>query len=168
MKYLVFSDLHGSRRGLDLLRLAVASEKPDVLLCLGDTLFGAFDGDSVAVSNYLSREAPTVIGVRGNCDHLYDERVLGFALPEEQNLVFSGHRLFLRHAPFYADARAGDVMMYGHTHVKSLSKNAGVISLNPGSIGKPRDGAPSYATLDERGVSLKNAETLEMIAYEEF
>ena len=126
-------------------------------LCLGDTLFGAFDGDSVAVSNYLSREAPTVIGVRGNCDHLFDERVLGFALPEEQNLVFSGHRLFLRHAPFYVDAREGDVMMYGHTHVPTLKKADGVTYVNPGSISFPKGGfPPTYAVMDGSRVEIRN------------
>ena len=168
MKYLVFADLHGSAEGLRLLQAAVKTENPDVLLCLGDTLFGAYDGDASAVADYLAHHSPTVIGVRGNCDHIYDERTLGFALPEEQILIFKGHRLLLRHAPFWSDFHSGDVVMYGHTHVKSLSKARGVITLNPGSIGKPRDGSPSYAMIEEAGISLKNASTGALISFEEF
>lgn len=168
MKYLVFSDLHGSLQGLQLLKEAVDFEKPDVLLCLGDVLFGAYDGDARAVASYLSQESPTVIGVRGNCDHLYDEHVLGFALPEENTLVYHGHRLIMRHAPFYVPTNPGDVLLYGHTHVKLLHKDAGAYHLNPGSIGKPRDGSPSYATIEETGIFLKNASTHALISHEEF
>ncbi|MBO6285918.1 MAG: YfcE family phosphodiesterase [Bacilli bacterium] len=163
MKYLVFSDLHGSVAGLELLIAAVKREKPDCLLCLGDTLFGAYDGDSNRCSDYLSHSSTPILGVRGNCDHYYDERVLGFSLPEEQTLYFAGHRMLLRHAPFYSDFKPGDIVMYGHTHVKTLSKSGGVITLNPGSIGKPRDGAPGYAIIDEAGVRLLDARNSSLI-----
>lgn len=168
MKYLVFSDLHGSAEGLKLLRDSVAFEKPDVLLCLGDTLYGSYDCNPSAVATYLSKESPTVFGVLGNCDRPFDERTLGFALPEELTLLFQGHRLIMRHAPFFTKTQPGDVLMYGHTHIKSLHKADGVYNLNPGSIGRPRDGSASYATIEERGIFLKNASTHELVAFEEF
>ena len=163
MTYLVFSDLHGSKRGLAMLDLAIREHKPDVVLCLGDTLYGAYDGDAGKVSAYLSALTTTILGVRGNCDYYYDEQALGFALPEEQTLYFAGHRLYLRHAPFWKDFNPGDVAIYGHTHVKELHKNQGTVFLNPGSIGKPRDGSPSYALIREDGIELRHGETLELL-----
>ena len=74
----------------------------------------------------------------------------------------------MRHAPFWSEFQPGDIAMYGHTHLKTLSKSRGVITLNPGSIGKPRDGEPGYAIIDDNGVSLKNALTLELISFESF
>ena len=53
--------------------------------------------------------------------------------------------------------------MFGHTHMKTLSKSRGVITLNPGSIGKPRDGSYSYAILDESGISLIDAESCALL-----
>ena len=168
MRYLVFSDLHGSRHGLDLLIAAIKREKPDCLLCLGDTLYGAYDDDPGKCADYLSHCPVTILSVRGNCDRYYDEQALGFPLPEEQTLYFNGHRLLLRHAPFYAEFKAGDIAMYGHTHMKTLSKNRGVITLNPGSIGKPRDGSYSYAILDESGISLIDAESAVLLERMEY
>ena len=40
-------------------------------------------------------------------------------------------------------------LLMGHTHYKMQRENCGVVFLNPGSVGQPRDGGwPSYATLD--------------------
>lgn len=160
MKYLVFSDLHGSKKGLDLLEEGIHAFKPDALICLGDTLHGAFDGDVTACSRFFTALEIPVIGVLGNCDWYYDETALGFRLPSERTLNFAGHRVLLRHTPFWASREAGDIVLYGHTHVKSLSKEGSAIDCNPGSIGKPRDGSYSYALLDETSIRLIDAETL--------
>lgn len=158
MKYLIFSDLHGSAHGLQLLREAVKKENPDVLLCLGDTLFGAYDDDPHAVATFFHECGKTILSVRGNCDHAYDETVLGVGLPYEQILYAFGHRLWLRHAPFWDEFRGGDIVFYGHTHQKYIGKDRGVLTCNPGSIGKPRDGSASYAILEEGDLRLMNAE----------
>ena len=168
MRYLVFSDLHGSLHGLELLKKAVAVERPDVILCLGDILYGAYDGDAHQCADYLSSSQTTILGVRGNCDFYHDERAVGFALPEEQVLFAFGRRLLLRHAPFWKDFGPKDIAMYGHTHVKSLYAQGGTVFLNPGSIGKPRDGSYSYAVLEEGRAFLVDAETSERLETLEF
>ena len=168
MKYLVFSDLHGSAQGLVLLRDAVIRENPDIILCLGDILYGAYDGDINACSEYLLSVSSRLIAVRGNCDWSYDQARIGFALPEERVLKAFGHTLYLQHTPFWRSFKAGDIAISGHTHVKTLFEENGVIHLNPGSIGKPRDGSHSYATIDENGTHLidaENGETLEEIRF---
>ena len=162
MKYLVFSDLHGSKWGLSLLECAVSFHRPDVILCLGDILYGAYDGDARKCIEYLSSKQRVIIGVRGNCDTYYDHQNLGFALPESQVLFFKGHRLLLAHVPFFSSGK-GDIVMYGHTHHKHLYEDNGVIFLNPGSIGKPRDDCASYAIIDEQCIYLYDAETSKML-----
>ncbi len=163
MRYLVFSDLHGSKGGLEKLQAAVILHHPDCLICLGDTLHGAIDGDARAVAQYLSHSPVPIVGVKGNCDSYFDEDALGFALPEEQTLYFASHRMLLRHAPFWSSFRPGDIVMYGHTHVHTLHKDGAVIHLNPGSIGKPRDGIYGYALIEEWGISIFDAATHSLV-----
>ena len=163
----MFSDLHGSKSGLNRLMAASLTEEPDVLICLGDILFGAYDGAMSECIDYLSSSSIPLIAVKGNCDHASDGNLIHAALPEEQILFFKGHRLWMRHAPFYQQFQKGDIVMSGHTHCKSLYAEGGVIFLNPGSIGKPRDGEAGYAVIDESGIYLKSAEnflTLEFLA----
>lgn len=140
-------------------------EKPDAILCLGDILFGSYDMDPRACAAYLSSLDITILGVKGNCDGYYDDRAVGFSLPAEQFLFFKGHRLVLTHAPVYAGLKKGDIALNGHTHTKTLYEDNGIIHCNPGSIAKPRDGEYGYATIQEEGIFLKNAETFEVIDY---
>ena len=165
MRYLVFSDLHGSRLGLNRLMAATLTEEPDVLICLGDILFGAYDGAMSECIDYLSSSSIPVIAVKGNCDRSSDGALIHAALPEEQILFFKGHRMLLRHVPFYHHFQSGDIAMCGHTHCKNLYLDGGVIYLNPGSIGKPRDGEAGYAVIDDSGIYLKSAETFATLEY---
>ncbi len=164
LKYFVFSDLHGSSRGLELLRVAIEREKPDIIVCLGDILYGAYDGDTNGCAEYLSSLGSKLVAVRGNCDFSSDGNRIGAFLPEERILSAFGHRLLLQHVPYWRPLKPGDIAMCGHTHIKALYEDGGVIHLNPGSIGKPRDGSYSYALIEEKGIVLMDAETQENIS----
>ena len=168
MKYLVFSDLHGSMSGLERLKRAVLTETPDVLLCLGDILYGAYDGDAKKCADYLKNSGVSTVAVKGNCDYFFDSDLLGFPMPQELKLRCFNHRLLARHIPFYGNYEAGDIVMNGHTHMKTLYKDGGVIFCNPGSIGRPRDGSPSYAVIDAEGIRLIDADTSELIDFLRF
>lgn len=157
LKYLIFSDLHGSSGGLDLLRQAIEREKPDVILNLGDVLYGAYDQDANACVDYLSSIHSRVLAVQGNCDFPTDAMRLMTDLRDERTLVVCGHRLYFRHVPFWRDFAVGDIAVNGHTHVKCLYEEGGVYFLNPGSIGKPRDDGPSYALIYQGKLSLADA-----------
>ena len=54
-----------------------------------------------------------------------------------------------------ARQRGADIVMYGHTHKPSLTRDADLITLNPGSVAFPRQEGrrPSYMVmeLDEGG-----------------
>ncbi len=160
MTYLVVSDLHGSSRGLQLLKNALFAQKPDVLLLLGDLLFGAYDGDEGKVCDFFKQLKVPVLAVRGNCDYVFDGERLGFDLPEARAFKIAGHEVHLQHRPWCRAFQKGDIAMWGHTHVKCLYEEAGVIYCNPGSIGRPRDDGPGYAVMNEQGITLFDALTL--------
>lgn len=157
MTYLVVSDLHGSSKGLDLLQAAVFMQKPDVLIVLGDILFGSYDGNEGAVQRYFRSLTIPVLGVRGNCDFADDARSLGFELPEQRTFTFAGRTFHLQHRPWCASFEPGDIALCGHTHVKCLYKEAGIFYLNPGSLGRPRDDGPGFAVINDEGIALYDA-----------
>ncbi|MBP5210152.1 MAG: YfcE family phosphodiesterase [Clostridia bacterium] len=152
---LIVSDTHGRRERLRL--LLDRRPLPDAVAFLGD---GAADFCAVMAA-YPDLPA---FAVRGNCDPPLSFR--GRPLPETLVAEFAGLRLFLTHGhrqavksthtPLLAAARdAGcDAALFGHTH-RPFSASETVdgrrIELcNPGSLGRPGDGTPSFGCLSVR------------------
>jgi len=91
-------------------------------------------------------------------------------LPEEARLELGGRAFLLTHASpadreeqvgaatsrtrlgELAELAGADVVLCGHTHRPLLREAAGVLFVNPGSVGRPDDGDPraGYALLDVR------------------
>lgn len=129
MKILVFSDSHGTVR---YMREAVAAQRPDRVLHLGDVMR---DGEE------LARALPElpIDQVCGNCDGYY-------AQPEEKVLDLRGHRIFMTHGHLYhvksglslavraAQERGAEVLLFGHTHQPLVDRQGPLWIMNPGSI----------------------------------
>ncbi len=145
MRILVVSDTH---HDFDTLYRLMLREKDaiDLLLHLGD---GAQDIDDLrAVWPLLP-----VRFVRGNCD--YVSTASDTALVEA-----NGTRLLLTHGHLFdvnytterlaAEARRQDaaVALFGHTHRQLCRSELGVQLMNPGSLGKPRDGKRGYGIIE--------------------
>ncbi len=145
MKILIVSDTHKSHRNLERV---IEMEKPfDLLIHLGD-VEGADDYIEALV------DCPVHI-VRGNNDFFSD-------LPAEKEIMIDGNHVFLTHGHYYyvsmgeerirkeAKGRGADVVMYGHTHMPSITEENNLIMLNPGSIAYPRQQGrhPSYIVMD--------------------
>lgn len=155
MKLLVLSDTHGRFDRID--EVLRRQGRYDALLFLGDGIrdFG---------------DTPTgFAAVRGNCDGF------GFfsaseQIPDERTLVLDGFKLFMTHGCEYS-VKSGldriiargaeldaDVVLYGHTHTRTekyisadslpCERSRGMYLFNPGSLGAPRDGAPSYGIIE--------------------
>jgi putative phosphoesterase len=64
------------------------------------------------------------------------------------------------HRDFFNDNP--DVVVLGHTHMAFNREVNGTLFMNPGSVGKPRDGdpRPSYAVLDTESRSVQHFRTL--------
>lgn len=159
MKYLIVSDIHGSSRGCECLKNALFRENPDCLLLLGDLLHGSYDGDEVGVAKLIRDFDKGVLTVSGNCDDPYsDGQTLGIELPNERVFNFRGYEVHMQHRPFYLSYSGKVILLNGHTHRKALYAEGEAVHCNPGSIALPRDESASYATMDESGIELHDAE----------
>ncbi len=164
MRFLILSDIHGSKLILEEILRFYDAGHYDMLLLLGDLLnYGPRNGlpeglDAPGVADLLSRYAKDIVAVRGNCDSEVDQMLLPFPMMGDYAIVTDGsHRLFLTHGHIYnADnlpqAPTFDVFFQGHTHVQMLRRddeNAPVIC-NTGSPTFPKcDQPPTFATLED-------------------
>lgn len=150
-KLLVLSDIHGGiRRAAE----AVAMH--------GECTGIIFLGDGARHVEYLQSLAPhsAFIAVKGNCDTALD----GISR-EEAVFECAGHRLLCCHGHRYgvksgvgaylaAAKRVGaDIALFGHTHLphEEYDSDSGIYLFNPGSIGSPRAGKPTYGLLTLSG-----------------
>ena len=167
MKYLIASDLHGSRTAAEAVLARMAAEHTDRLLLLGDLLYHGPRNplpeghDPMGVANLFNGMAIKPLAVRGNCDAEIDQMVLEFPIMADYMLlplangatafVTHGHLFNLANRPPY---RHGDVLIHGHTHVNTVETSGGLTYINPGSAALPKENQPkSYLLLDwEAGV----------------
>ena len=133
-----------------------------MLLLLGDVLYHGPRNDLpeeyapktvIPMLNALKNE---IICVRGNCDTEVDQMVLEFPIMSQNAVIFAdGVKIYATHGhKFNKDNLpplcAGDVLVYGHTHVALDEVVDGVRCLNPGSVSIPKGGfPPSYATYED-------------------
>ena len=131
MKVLVVSDVHG--RVTPLLK----NETADALFFLGD---GLYDLDQAIAANGAAPDYP-IYRVRGNCD-------IGSDDPAEGLAPFGGVLFFYTHGHLfgvksgyeriaeYAADRGADVVLFGHTHYKTLRHGTpfSPALFNPGSL----------------------------------
>lgn len=121
----ILSDTHG------LLRNEVKEElkQADVILHAGDI-------NTQAIVDEL-RSYATLYVVRGNNDKEWAK-----GIPEQHFITVEGVRFFIIHnkKEIPKDLTGVDVIIYGHSHKYDVSKEQGILMLNPGSCGKRRFG----------------------------
>ena len=170
MKLVIASDIHGAAAWCARLMEAIEREQPDRVVLLGDLLYHGPRNDlpqdyaPKQVISMLNGIAGNVLAVRGNCEAEVDQMVLDFACMADYALVAdptTGHDLFFTHGHVYGAGlhgsidhlpklRAGDALVYGHTHVKVSEEGPGGLWLfNPGSVGIPKDGTHSFGVYDD-------------------
>lgn len=100
-----------------------------------------------------------LLGVCGNCDFIEHDEPVGL-------LDVCGVRVFYTHGHMFrvkytlsellreAKRQNARVALFGHTHIAYESFEDGIHLLNPGSLGIPREGRPSYGIVDitEQGI----------------
>ena len=161
MKYLIASDLHGSATYTGELLAAYDREQADRLLLLGDLLYHGPRNDlpdgyqPKKVAELLNARRGEIFSVRGNCEAEVDQMMLDFPALADCCLLAVGSRtVYATHGHrFNRDnlppLKAGDVLLYGHTHVPLCETVAGIVCMNPGSVSIPKEGSPrGYMTLD--------------------
>lgn len=140
---LILSDSHGC---YPMVKKAVQTEpQVDGIVFLGD---GAKDMERLKNEGF----SLPIYAVRGNCDMMTDypvERMEQFG--GQTVLLCHGHRYGVKYN--YSDfvqavkEKGANIGLFGHTHLPTLEQYGTVTLFNPGSIGSPRFGAPSYGLL---------------------
>lgn len=167
MKYLVVSDIHGGKDSAAKVKALWESGNYTAILSLGDILYHGPRNDLPADYNpkeciaLLKPLGQDIINVRGNCDGEVDEMVLGVPILRESNILFVGNRkIFMAHSHTLfpgknLELRAGDVFLYGHTHIPMAKEKDGIYLCNPGSMTLPKENHPkTYGVLDETGFTI--------------
>ena len=179
MKFLIASDIHGSAYYCDLLLKAIATEKADRVLILGDILYHGPRNDlpkdyaPKKVIEMLNPLKYKLLCVRGNCDTEVDQMVLEFPIMADYSVIPLGDRLiYATHGHVFNENNLplmsqGDILLNGHTHVSKCVEHSDFIYMNPGSVSIPKEDTPhSFMTLEEGKFLWKNLETMEI--YKEF
>lgn len=143
MKILITSDTHGKT---ELLLKVIKEEKPDKVFFLGDQIDDIYD-----LKNQVTAD---ICAVRGNVD--YGSQGLDDLVIEIEGVNFfltHGHKYRIKYGlyPLYLKAQEyeADYVFFGHTHMYADFTEGSVRFINPGSLGKPRDGSlGSYVVLN--------------------
>lgn len=163
MKWLIASDIHGSAHWCRKLLEAFEQEGADRIILLGDILYHGprndlpAEYDPKAVAAMLNEHKNEIFCVRGNCEAEVDQMMLQFPVMADYALLAEGDRIIYMthgHLPgvqklLYAESaaaeqgsglflKAGDVLLYGHTHVPAWEQKREVFCLNPGSVSIPK------------------------------
>ena len=119
-----------------------------------------FLGDGIADAARLGARFHDlhIRAVRGNMDGLSldhpaeDEEI--FSVFGVKVLLMHGHLRGVKNGLYAAEAHAlscgANILLYGHTHepLSHYDGETGLYTFNPGSIGRPSSGEPSFAILD--------------------
>ena len=161
MRILVFADFHGSVNALQTAIQISKREQANKTVVCGD-LFGWSNAEGV--SQLVTQLEGVLYLVKGNNDWATATSYLPCAMDDSAVMYHFGRTLFFTHGDRYNSMRIppilreGDVLVHGHTHVGRLHQHKGLYVANVGSLARPRDGAPSYLTIDEQGLTLKLAD----------
>lgn len=167
MKLMFASDIHGSLPATERVLELFAQSGARWLVILGDILNhgprnALPQGYAPAqVADRLNALASRIIAVRGNCDSEVDQMLLHFPITAPwQQVLMDNQRLFLTHGHLYGPENllalnAGDVLIYGHTHLPVAEKRGDIYHFNPGSVSIPKGGfTASYGILDDNVLSV--------------
>lgn len=166
MKYLIFSDLHGSVESAEYIIKTFIEEKCDQMICLGDVLYhGPRNSlpefyDPKQVISLLNPFADKILCIQGNCDAEVDQMVLNFKFYKTKNLKLNGKFCHLEHGHHLEEGNIkADCILFGHTHVPLIEEIEHIVYINPGSITLPKNNSKqSYIIWDNHTISLRDRE----------
>lgn len=134
MKIGIISDTHSIRAG--------GYEIPDWVreaFLKSDLIIHAGDVETPEVLEALKEIAP-VYAVRGNCDS-YDLKTPSYiSVNIGIGLLTAAHKPATARDALEANTK---VLVYGHTHISTISEENGLLVINPGSPAFPRGGLPA-------------------------
>ncbi len=166
MKWMIASDIHGSKRYCRRLLEAFKRENAEKLLLLGDILYHGPRNDlpeeytPKAVISLLNAQKEKILCVRGNCDAEVDQMVLDFPIMADYTVLYEdGLTVFATHGHhFHENALPpmpkGAILLNGHTHIPKCTVHEDYIYMNPGSVSIPKENSHHGYMTWENGVFL--------------
>lgn len=157
LKLLILSDIHGDH---ETLYKVIKKEDFDKLIVLGD-LFNYGEKVNDKIINLLQKNKNKLILIKGNCDNYIEYEKLGLFAHDIFTYSSNNHMVTFTHGNRYSKGFLpeyhGDIFISGHTHIPVLTKERGVIYVNPGSIGRPRGGSTkSYLIFENNKIIIKD------------
>ena len=146
MRILVVSDTHG--RWGALYNVIQSQPTAEIVIHLGDG-----NDDIERIRDQFPGK--NLVGVAGNCDFLAPS-----GLRSSDMITAGGRKIFFTHGHVYrvksglallecaAREREADICLFGHTHEPVTDYRNGLYIMNPGSLGHPRNGRPTYGVID--------------------
>ena len=159
MKFLIASDIHGSKFYTEKLMQRFESQGADKLILLGDIYnHGPRNPlpegyDPMGVAALLNARVKDLLVVKGNCDSDVDTLISDFEFVSEAVLCVGEKQIFLQHGDRFDKSNlpknCGDCFIYGHYHTGFIERAGDVLVANAGSVSLPKNGtARSYLLLD--------------------
>ena len=149
MKYIFASDIHGSKKYLDILLDNFKRSKADRLVILGDLYYHGprnplpDEYNPKECIKALNAIKDKLIVIQGNCDAEVDQMVSEFPITKYAIIDVDGISIYLTHGHTYGPLNipAGDidVLMYGHFHITNMQKKDNLYLMSPGSISLPKE-----------------------------
>lgn len=172
MKYLVFSDIHGSKYYFNFAKEIIDRETPDKIILLGDLYYHGprnplpRDYEPKSVCEILNTYADKILAIKGNCDAEVDEMISDFKFSESIKLVISNKTVMCTHGHKYNKDNVPsdvDIIIYGHYHTGFIDRGK-ILAINAGSVSLPKENtAHSYLLIEDKTIYLKNLLTDEII-----
>jgi putative phosphoesterase len=175
MKLGFISDTHGGYE--NVIQALELLKDCDQICHLGDVLYHGPRNDIPKTYNpkklaELLMGRKDIVYVRGNCDADVDETVTEQDISSKSRVItFDNYRFYLVHG--YEETEEErirkakelgcQVVISGHTHVKVLKEQDGIIVLNPGSTTIPKDGIKSFAFYENGQIELWNLDSKSVI-----
>ncbi|MBQ8299726.1 MAG: phosphodiesterase [Clostridia bacterium] len=167
MKYIIFSDIHGSEFYANKINELVEKENPDKIILLGDLYYHGprnslpKEYGPMKVAEILNSLKDRIICIKGNCDAEVDEMISNFEFNTNVTIDISNKKFFFTHGhKFNIDnlpSEHVDVLVYGHFHTGFIKKKDGIICVNAGSISLPKNDTPnSFLIIEDNQIVLKD------------
>ena len=167
MRYLVFSDIHGSAFFAKRIEELVKKENPDRVILLGDLYYHGprnplpAEYNPIEVNRIFNEMSDRILCVKGNCDAEVDEKISNFEIMPNLELKVGTKTFFFTHGhKFNIDNEPEldfDVLVYGHFHTGFINEKDGKIFVNAGSVSLPKNNTPnSFLIITDEEIILKD------------
>ena len=173
MKFLIASDIHGSKANAERIVKIYREEKADKLILLGD-IFNHGPRNPLPeeyapmeVAKIFNDLVNELIVVKGNCDSEVDTMISQFDFIESACIAVEDKTVFLTHGHVYNKDKMPkthfDAVIYGHFHTGFIERVGDTVVANAGSTSLPKNGTKrSYILLDGKTLYLKDLDKNEI------